>query len=182
MGALPWGCRVECLSSGKETIKTDPPKRTHRKGPATSKEQPLSLTSHMPTTNQAGPIGGQSGQTVGSLLFKAITTEQIATTKPMTSSGLVSRLSEPIGEQMMINLQGCHWKDPILYSYYGPPRVSAYTLFLLQFNHGNYSSTMVNNTTIEKQRWTSFLTKRCDFSILVKEQSTRTCCKGVLKL
>ena len=29
---------------------------------ATSKEQPASLTSHMPTTNQAGLIGGQSGQ------------------------------------------------------------------------------------------------------------------------
>ena len=32
----------------------------------------------------------------------------------MTSSGLVTRLSEPIEEQTTINLHGCHWKDPIL--------------------------------------------------------------------
>ena len=36
--------------------------------------------------NQAGSIGGRSGQAVGSLLFKAITTGGIATTKPTISS------------------------------------------------------------------------------------------------
>ena len=80
--------------------KTEPKSRIGK--PATSNRATLSLTGQ--TTTQAGLIGGQSGQAhvytcVSTMLVvhKAITTEQTATTEPMTSSGLVTLSWKPTG-------------------------------------------------------------------------------------
>ena len=89
------------------------------------------------SSNQAKSIGGQFGQAVSTMLVvhKAVTTEQTATTKPMTSFGLVTCSWKPIGSPLSSN--GAIGSRP---------GVLQWILFITLSNHGGHNTTNENNT------------------------------------